>query len=95
MYAEILVQELLSLDIYVAAAIALAAAVLVMWLLHYETQLPLFISVLFVPPVMAAGFGLAVYLHVEFSLAMVQSAGILAALMVPAALLYELITDPV
>jgi hypothetical protein len=60
----------------------LASAFLV-WLLRYETGIPLKIGVLLVPPVTATGFGVAFWVHVGVGVTVLQALGALCALLVP------------
>jgi hypothetical protein len=71
-----------------AVLFPLTSAFLV-WLLRYETGIPLRIGVLLVPPVTAAGFGVAFWIHVGVGVTVLQALGVLCAALVPVLVAFD------
>ena len=72
-----------------ATVVSLATCFIIMETLRKTTGIPLSISALVVPFVVAAGFGLAVGIHVYTQLPMLTSAGVLAGALLPVVVFYD------
>lgn len=72
-----------------ATAVSLGTCLLIMETLRKTTGIPLSISVLVVPFVVAAGFALAIGIHVYTQLPMLTSAGVLGGALLPVVLFYD------
>jgi len=72
-----------------ATGVSLATCLLIMGTLRKTTGIPLSISVLVVPFVVAAGFALALGIHLYTNLPMLTSAGVLAGALLPFVLFYD------
>jgi hypothetical protein len=72
-----------------ATAVSLLTCLLIMETLRKTTGIPLAISALVVPFIVAAGFALAVGVHVYTNLPMLTSAGVLAGALLPVVIFYD------
>ncbi|MEF8789087.1 MAG: hypothetical protein V5A61_03090 [Haloarculaceae archaeon] len=72
-----------------ATAVSVGTCLLIMETLRKTTGIPLSISVLVVPFVVAAGFALAIGIHVYTQLPMLTSAGLLAGALLPVVIFYD------
>jgi hypothetical protein len=78
-----------TIEMVTATAVSLGTCLLIMETLRKTTGIPLAISALVVPFIVAAGFALAVGIHVYTSLPMLTSAGVLAAGLLPVVIFYD------
>ncbi|ESS06601.1 MAG: hypothetical protein A07HB70_01322 [uncultured archaeon A07HB70] len=62
-----------------------------LWLLRYETGVPLKIGAMFVPPVTTVGFGAAFWIHLDVGVTVLQALGILCAALVPVLVVFDLV----
>jgi len=72
-----------------ATTVSVGTCLLIMETLRKTTGIPLSISVLVVPFVVAAGFALAIGIHVYTQLPMLTSAGLLAGALLPVVIFYD------
>ena len=72
-----------------ATVASLGTCLLIMETLRKTTGIPLSISVLVVPFIVAAGFALAIGIHVYTHLPMLTSAGVLGGALLPVVLFYD------
>lgn len=84
----------LPFDVTVAVALVAGLSLFVMAVLRHEAQLPLTVSLLFVPVVVGVGFGLAVAIHLYLAVSMLHSAGVLGVGLVGLVVLYEWLNVP-
>jgi len=78
-----------TVEMVAATAVSLGTCLFVMETLRKTTGIPLAISALVVPFVVAAGFAVAVGIHVYTQLPMLTSAALLAGALVPVAVFYD------
>lgn len=72
-----------------ATGVSLLTCLFIMETLRKTTGIPLSISALVVPFIVAAGFALAVAIHLHTDLPMLTSAGVLAGALLPVVLFYD------
>ena len=78
-----------TVEMVAATVVSLGTCLFIMETLRKTTGIPLAISALVVPFVVAAGFGLAVGIHVYTRLPMLTSAGVLAGALLPIVIFYD------
>lgn len=76
-------------ELVVAVALSVALCAFVMVSLRRTTGLPLSVSALVVPFVVAAGFGMAFGIHAHLGVPLLHAAGALASSLIPLTIAYE------
>jgi hypothetical protein len=67
------------------------ASAVLLWILRYETGIPIKIGVLLIPPLTAIGFGVAFWIHVDTGVTVLQALGILCAALIPVLVAFDVI----
>jgi hypothetical protein len=67
------------------------ASAFLLWLLRYETGIPIRIGVLLIPPLTAVGFGVAFWIHVGVGVTVLQALGILCAALIPVLVAFDVV----
>lgn len=67
----------LGTDAGFVAVVAVALGALLAGVLRYESGVPLLVSAIFVPPIVALGFGLAWVVHVTYAVPIVHASALL------------------
>ena len=68
-----------------------AACAFLLWLLRYETGIPIKIGVLLIPPLTAVGFGIAFWIHVGIGVTVLQALGILCTALIPVLIAFNVV----
>lgn len=80
---------MVTVELLGATVASLGTCLLIMETLRKTTGIPLSISVLVVPFIVAGGFALAIGIHVYTNLPMLTSAGVLAGGLIPVVIFYD------
>ena len=78
-----------TVEMVAATGVSLVTCLFIMETLRKTTGIPLSISALVVPFIVATGFGLALAVHVYTNLPMLTSAGVLAGALLPVVVFYD------
>lgn len=78
-----------TVEMVAATGVSLVTCLFIMETLRKTTGIPLSISALVVPFIVAAGFGLALAVHVYTNLPMLTSAAVLAGTLLPVVVFYD------
>ncbi len=62
-----------------------------LWVLRYETGIPIKIGGLVIPPLTAVGFGIAFWIHAGIGVTVLQALGILCAALIPVLVAFDII----